>query len=58
MVDAELESLIESEVENGAGQVAELCGTVVLAALLRLEVVQPACRWLGRRRYYASCLSL
>lgn len=37
LVDAELESLIESEVENGAGQVAELCGTVLLAGGKRLR---------------------
>ncbi|MBT6254572.1 MAG: polyprenyl synthetase family protein, partial [Euryarchaeota archaeon] len=37
MVDAELEALIESEVENGAGQVAELCGTVLLAGGKRLR---------------------
>ena len=37
LVDAELEALIESEVENGAGQVAELCGTVVLAGGKRLR---------------------
>ena len=37
LVDAELEALIESEVENGAGQVAELCGTVLLAGGKRLR---------------------
>ena len=37
VVDAELESLIETEVEHGAGQVAELCGTVLLAGGKRLR---------------------
>lgn len=37
VVDAELEALIENEVENGAGQVAELCGSMLLAGGKRLR---------------------
>ena len=37
VVDAELEVLIENEVENGAGQVAELCGSMLLAGGKRLR---------------------
>ena len=37
VVDAELESLIENEVENGSGQVADLCGSMLLAGGKRLR---------------------
>lgn len=37
LIDAELESLIEDEVSNGSGQVAELCGSVLLAGGKRLR---------------------
>ncbi len=37
LVDAELEALIENEMENGSGQVAELCGSVLLAGGKRLR---------------------
>ena len=37
VVDAELEVLIENVVENGAGQVAELCGSMLLAGGKRLR---------------------
>ena len=37
LVDAELESLIENEIDNGSGQVAELCGSVLLAGGKRLR---------------------
>lgn len=37
LVNAELEALIENEKKNGAGQVAELCGSVILAGGKRLR---------------------
>jgi geranylgeranyl pyrophosphate synthase len=37
LVDAELEALIENEIKNGSGQVAELCGSVLLAGGKRLR---------------------
>ena len=37
VVDAELENLIENEVENGSGQVADLCGSMLLAGGKRLR---------------------
>ena len=37
LVDAELESLIENEIDSGSGQVAELCGSVLLAGGKRLR---------------------
>lgn len=37
IVDAELQSLIENEIENGAGEVAKLCGNVLLAGGKRLR---------------------
>jgi geranylgeranyl pyrophosphate synthase len=37
LVDAELQSLIENEIENGAGDVAKLCGDVLLAGGKRLR---------------------
>ena len=37
IVDAELQSLIDEEIENGAGEVGKLCGEVLLAGGKRLR---------------------